>query len=218
MKLPNGYGSVIRLSRHRRKKFAARVTVGWTDDGRQIKKYLGTFNTREEALNALANYNQNPFDVDLRKLTFAEVYNLWCRQKFKDEPIKSVYVAAYKNLALLHKMTFSMLRKRHIQAVIDACTLSVQAKSHMKSVCSQMFKYAIDQEIVTTNYATLVELPNKEESKLHKPFSREELAQLWQSSDMGARVALILCYTGLRPTELTQIKTADVNLSGRYTV
>ena len=59
MKLTN-----VRLSRHRRKKFAARVTVGWTDDGRQIKKYLGTFNTREEVLNALANDNQNPFDVD----------------------------------------------------------------------------------------------------------------------------------------------------------
>ena len=47
--------------------------------------------------------------------------------------------------------------------------------NHMKSVCSQMFKYAIDQEIVTTNYATLVELPTKEESE----------------EDLGANVALI---------------------------
>lgn len=132
MKLPNGYGSVIRLGRHRRKQFAARVTVGWTDDGKQIKKYLGTFQTRQEALNALANYNQNLFDVDMRKLTFAEVYALWSRCKFKEEQIKPVYIAAYKNLSALHDLTFF----------------------HMKSVCSQMYRYAIDMETVATNYAS----------------------------------------------------------------
>ncbi len=104
MKLPNGYGSVTRLPSHRTKPYAARVTVGWTDDGKQIKKYLGTFRTRQEALNALANYNQSPFDVDLRKLTFAEVYDLWSRYKFKGKPIKPVYAAAYKNLSALHDM------------------------------------------------------------------------------------------------------------------
>lgn len=217
MKLPNGYGSVVRLSKRRRNRYAARVTVGWTDDGKQIKKYLGTFRTREEALNALANYNQNPYDIDMRKLTFAEVYDLWCKQKFKGEPVKSVYVAAYKNLSALHDMIFSALRKRHIQAVIDSCPLSVQAKSHMKSVCSQMYRYAIDMEIVATNYASLVELPTKENSQLHKPFSGDELARLWENTeDTGAKIALILCYTGLRPTELAQIRTADVDLAKRY--
>ena len=89
-------------------------------------------------------------------------------------------------------MTFYGMRKRHIQAVIDTCPLSVQAKSHMKSVFSQMFKYAIDQEIVTTNYATLVELPTKEETKIHKPFNRAELANLWNhTEDLGAKFGVI---------------------------
>ena len=193
MKLPNGYGSVIKMSHRRRKPFAARVTAGWTEDGRQVKKYLGFFRTREEALNALANYNQNPFDLDLRKLTFAEVYARWCKLKFKDKPVKSMYVAAYKNLAALHDMPFYGIRKRHIQAVIDTCPLSVSAKSQMKSVCSQMFKYAIDEEIVATNYAALVELPANVESEKHKPLSLEELAGLWQNTDeTGARVALFI--------------------------
>ena len=131
--------------------------------------------------------------------------------------LMSVYVAAYKNLSALHDMIFSALRKRHIQAVINSCPLSVQAKSHMKSVCSQMYRYAIDMEVVTTNYASLVELPTKENSQLHKPFSRDELARLWEhTEDTGAKVALILCYTGLRPTELAQIRTADVDLAKRY--
>ena len=168
-------------------------------------------------MNALANYNQNPFDVDLRKLSFAEIYAMWACYKFKDKPVKAVYVAAYKNLAALHNVTFSELRKRHMQTVIDDCPLSVQAKSHMKSLCSQMFKYAIDLEITNMNYATLVELPTRDESKKHKSFSYRELDTLWEhTNELGVKIALILCYTGLRPTELAQIKTADVHLPERY--
>ena len=105
------------------------------------------------------------------KLTFAKVYEMWCNYKFKDEAIKPVYVAAYKNLSELHSLIFSRLRKRHIQAVIDSSSLKVQAKSHMKTVCTQMFKYAIDLEIATTNYTMLVELPLKEESR-HKTLAQ----------------------------------------------
>ena len=77
--------------------------------------------------------------------------------------------------------------------------------------------HAIDLEIATTNYTMLVELPLKEESRLHKPFSGAELAELWKNTgDLGAKVALILCYTGLRPSEFAKIKNADVNLSARY--
>ena len=116
---------------------------------------------------------------------------------------------------ILRRFTnFSRIRKRHIQTVIDDCPLKTQAKSHMKTVCTQMFKFAIDMEIVTTNFAALVELPTTEASELHKPFTREELAALWKhTDDLGARVALILCYTGLRPTELTLIKTTDATLA-----
>ena len=63
-----------------------------------------------------------------------------------------------------------------------------------------MFKYAIDQKIVTTNFASLVELPAKEQSEIHKPFTPEELQILWQNADdFTVKIALILCYTGLRP-------------------
>lgn len=55
----------------------------------------------------------------MKKLTFTEVYERWCRQKFKDASVNPVYVAAYKNLAALQEMTFSRIRKRRMQAAID---------------------------------------------------------------------------------------------------
>jgi len=213
LKLPNGYGSVIKLGGKRRKPYAARITTSWTNDGKQEKKYLGYFKTRQEAMKALADYNENPFDLASRKITFADLYERWCKVKYKDEPVRAGYVSAYKKFAPIHDMPFHEIRKRHIQNVIDNVDLGHSAKSQMKWLCSMMFKYAIDQEIVTTNYASLVELPKAKPSEIHKPFTQQELQIFWQNTDdFGAKIALILCYTGLRPSELLKIKTADVNL------
>ena len=60
-------------------------------------------------------------------------------------------------------------------------------------------------------------MPNKVQSEIHKPFTQEELQILWQNTDsFGVRIALILCYTGLRSLELLEIKTADVNLQKKF--
>ena len=108
-------------------------------------------------------------------MTFAELYEHWSKTKFKDDSVKPEYAAAFKNLSALHKMKFKEIRKRHMQAVIDGSPLKRSAKGHMKVVCNQLFKYAIDQEIVSTNYASLVELPKESQSEIHQPFSEEEL-------------------------------------------
>lgn len=41
MKLPNGYGSVAKLTGNRRRPYMVRITTGFTDDGRQLMKILG---------------------------------------------------------------------------------------------------------------------------------------------------------------------------------
>ena len=74
MRNPNGYGSVFKLSGNRRKPFAVRITQGYTNDGKQIYKYLSYHATRKEAMQALASYNANPYDIDLNNITFSELY------------------------------------------------------------------------------------------------------------------------------------------------
>ena len=217
MKLPNGYGSVIKLSGRRRKPYAARITTSWTQDGKQEKKYLGYFKTRQEAIKALADYNENPFDLASREITFADLFERWKNIKYKEKEMPSEYVSAYKKLAPLYDMPFAEIRKRHIQNVIDSLSVGHSSKNHMKSICTMMFKYAIDQEIVTTNFASLVELPAKTQSEIHKPFTPEELQILWQNADdFTVKIALILCYTGLRPIELLEMKNSDVHLEEKY--
>ena len=217
MKLPNGYGSVVKLSGKRRKPYAARITTSWSADGKQVKKYLGCFKTRQDAYKALADFAENPFDLETKKITFAQLFERWQKAKYKDRNIQGVYIAAFNKLSPLYNMPFADIRKRHIQGVIDSCSAGWQSKSHMKSLCNMLFKYAIDLEIVSTNYASLVELPPKNQSEIHQPFTPEELQILWQNTnDFATKLALILCYTGMRPTELLQIKTADVDLRQKF--
>lgn len=217
MRFPNHYGSIVKLPGNRRRPFAVRITAGWTDDGKQIQKYLGYYAKRTEAIAALAEYNQNPYDLNKDTLTFAQLYDKWAANKYPDGDIPNTYAAAYKRLPALHDMPFSDIRKRHIQGEIDHCELGFSTKKMMKTLCNQLFKYAIDLELVSVNHAQNVDLPTNEQSRIHQPFTPEELATLWQyPDDLGARLALILTYTGLRPTELLKIKTEDVHLQDRY--
>ena len=61
MKLPNGYGSVVKLSGKRRKPYQVRKTVGWHYDEVKDKQVqdmitIGYAATKAEALQMLAEY------------------------------------------------------------------------------------------------------------------------------------------------------------------
>lgn len=71
MKLPNGYGSVYKLSGNRRNPWAARKTAGYNDKGQPRYVFVGYYRTRQDALQGLAEYNGyncegNPKDTTLR--------------------------------------------------------------------------------------------------------------------------------------------------------
>ena len=68
MRLPNSYGAVIKLKGKRRKPFAIRKTVGYNSDGSQIRKFIGYYATRNEALQELALFNENPYDIEYKSI------------------------------------------------------------------------------------------------------------------------------------------------------
>lgn len=75
MKLPNGYGSVTKLSGKRRKPYLVRKTTGYHIDPIKEKKVndyiiIGYAATKAEGLQMLADYNNNPFDTKAAKMTF----------------------------------------------------------------------------------------------------------------------------------------------------
>lgn len=102
MKLPNGYGSVSKVNRKNlRKKYIARITTDIEIDEQgkkhQHKKTIGYFETKEEALNALTNYNMNKDEVNIlyKNITFANLWEEWQNSK-KVQALKSDTIKGYE--------------------------------------------------------------------------------------------------------------------------
>ena len=90
-----------------------RKTIGWEYDpvkDRQIQKYatIGYAATKAEALQMLAEHNQNPLDMQAGKMTFEQVYDQWSKGKFptiSDSNVKG-YEASYNVCTSLYKKVF----------------------------------------------------------------------------------------------------------------
>ena len=81
MRLPNGYGSVTKLSGNRRRPYMVRKTDGFDERGYPIYRIIGYTATREEGLALLAEYNNAPWDVNIRDITLGEMFERWKKLK-----------------------------------------------------------------------------------------------------------------------------------------
>ena len=73
MRLPNGFGGIAKLSGKRRNPWRARITSGWeidekTQKVKQVYTTIGYYPTRQLALQALSDYNTNPYDLDAGRM------------------------------------------------------------------------------------------------------------------------------------------------------
>lgn len=217
MRLPSGYGSIRKLAGKRRRPWAVRITTGWADDGTQIRRYLGYFATRKEAMEALDTYNRSPYNLDARGITFGDLYEKWTEWEYKDDSTPQGYAAAYNNYSAIHGMIWADIKIDAVQDCIDRCPLGYSSKKNMKTLLNKMTKYSDRLELPHREIVSLIRLPEKTLSRIHQPFTAKEIETLWShQDDLGARFALIYIYTGLRPTELLRIKTENVHLEKRY--
>lgn len=223
IRLPNGYGSVYKLSGKRRKPWIAAITIGWNDEGKQIRKIIGTAETSPKALYLLEQYHQNPYDIDDAKMTFEELYEKWFEWKKKDNDISTKtinrYSNAFKYYKTLCKKSFIDINMLMIQQVIDKCEYGYATKSDIKSLYCQMYEYAKVINLPVKNIATkYIKIGNKEKSDMHIPFTEEEIDILWKNVYIIEDVDLILIdiYTGQRPSEL--IDPSEIHLEEKYIV
>ena len=214
MRLPNSFGSIVKLGGNRRRPFAARITTHWAKGETQKYKYLGYYATRKEAMIALSEYNKNPYDLDANSITFAEIFDRWCKEQEGKMTQKnlSAYKSAYKNTTAIQNMKFIDIRKTHLQSVIDEITKGVSTQTKVKHLFGKLYRYALENDIVDKNYAEFVTIPTVEKREERKPFTDEEIEMLWSKSGENEyiEIALILIYSGWRIQELLEITNENV--------
>lgn len=219
MRLPNGYGSVYKLSGKRRKPFIARKTIGWNDEGKQIYRTIGYYETKKLALQALADFNDNPYDIEVSTLTFSDVFDIWKEQKFNDISKSAIngYNAAYETSKELHDVKFVDIKTMHLQSIINNCGKGYDTLRKIRVLYNQLFKYAMENDIVNKDYSSFIDIGKKVEPTSRKPFTEKEIKLLFSMIDSipYTDTILIMIYTGLRIGELLILKPSDINLKER---
>lgn len=248
MKLPNGYGSVTKLSGNRRKPYLARVTLGWITDeqaGKSVQNRvpIGTFRTKKEALQALAEYGANPYDIQNDNMTLAELYEKWTAEYFptlESESSPRTIIAAWRYCHAIHGMRVKDIRARHIKGIMEdgyvipdrgkaagtKVPASAGTKARIKSMFNLMLDYALEYELVDKNYARTFDLSvdiikeKEAATRGHINFNEEEMKKLWENVNTLRFVdwILIQCYMGWRPKELAIIELENINLDKQYII
>lgn len=213
-RLPNGFGSVSKASdaKHRYKPYKAVVTSGRVlgEDGKakQVRKLLGYYKTRTEALDALTEYNRNPFDIVNSGMTFAQVYEAWLPTEKSPSAIHKCKVA-FNHCASLHEMVFSALKVVDLESVLNSYEGNVRAG--VLSLFRKLYLYALRYDIASVNYAERLAPVGVISTKTERvPFTDEEIRELWKhTDDRFCCLLLIGIYSGWRPNELVSLRIED---------
>ena len=226
MRLPNGFGNVSKLSGKRRNPWRARKTAGWTIDEKTQKakqEYItiGYYATRQLALQALSEYNANPYDLDANKITFAEVYEKWSEKKFEEVSDSNIngYKASYKMCEAIYNIKFADLKLTHLQSVVDNSGKNHPSLKKLKILFNQLFDYAVMHEVIPKDrhIVEYLNIGKGEQSTKHYRFTKAEIDTLWRWADGNeyVQVILMLIYSGVRPGELFNTKCSCVDLEER---
>lgn len=224
MRRANGSGSVYKMT-HKplRKPYRAVITIGEDEEGRMIRKTVGTFRTAREALEFLKNYKGDPTVFEKQDVTFGTCFK-WMKADKERQGITASTLANYdlaeRRLDELMDMPIGDVKLIHLQRIVDDNKESSRSTiNKIVLAMSATFVTAIKHDIDVKDYSKFVVRPPAEESTIHSAYTPEEILALWQNQDEGInKLKLIYIYTGMRPRELINLRVENTYLKDGYVV
>ena len=235
MKASNGMGTIVKLSGKRRKPYALKGQGVYTEKG-YYQPLIETFATKKEAEAFRIAYFNNKILEDKEKgikvpkeqkaLLFEDLYKIWLDNKKPAKTSLRNYTSYFSNSKKLHKLDIKSINGILLQKILNELDLSKGTLRNLKSFWKQLFDFAILNDFCEKEYVSFLKLPAEEKGKKtsdrNRIFTAEDLERLWDNlyKDIDRfkilDIILVDCYTGLRPSELLNIKNERVFLEERY--
>ena len=153
-----------------------------------------------------------------------ELFNAWIVSHNTENPksIRNIKFA-WAYCEQLYDTQVQNIRARHISVLFEAPYKTVDdekiyAKPStvklLKSTMNQLCSYAIGRDLMSRNYAKDVNVGTSHVEKHHKSFTAQEMEALWEVSntDKYAKIIIMQCYMGRRPSEILSIRRDNINL------
>lgn len=236
---PNNTGTVVKLSGKRRNPFCARIMSEERDiiTGKKKQICIGTFATREEALNALSLYSlkrtRNISDAEARSLapdlfdriqektqkkvpTFYEIYQILDDEEFSklSKSARKGYGSWIKHFESIYNRPINTITLADLQFIFDNDNSKNGTQVHMKVLCSKIFEYAVIHQFISRDddYTSYIKVADYKQSTKHYPFTLDEIKKLQSVDTSEAHILLIYIYTGLRAGELLHISRDNIHI------
>lgn len=208
----NGSGHITKLAGNRRRPYACRKIIGWTEKGTPKYKYISYHKTYREAEKALAAYNNDPYS--LSSITLTDIYNQWLPMQEGKAPgtIKG-YRVGWNHLEPLHDMLLKDIDRVTLQRFYDELNGTENVAKCVKKVLQPLIDYAVKRgymPLTALNYHQVIDLSSAPLTRSvdRKTIAEEDIMRLWDISDHDdmAKIILVYLYTGLRYSELYNLK------------
>jgi integrase len=207
MRNPNGYGSVVHLKGNRRRPFVVKKTKGWNSKGHPISEIIGYYATREEGMIALAQYNNNPYDIDQARITMEELFRLWLEKKASKlgAANQNSLKTAYGHCKRLYKLKYKEVKAFQMQECIDSCGYGYATQGSIKNLFNHLDRFAFEMDIIDKCYSDLLTCASTPETS-KQPFTDDEIDRLWEIADEPwVDSVLLFLYTGFRISVLLDL-------------
>ena len=191
-----------------------RKTVGYDDRAYPIYQIIGYFPSRKDAMIALSDYNADPYDIELSRITFKELYERWSTTELPKlgKSLQGAHRAAYKYCQRLDNIQYKKLRKFHMQNCIDQCGKSGSTQTNIRNLLSTLDRYAYDQDIIKKCYSTNL-VTGHTVAKPKKLFTKAEIKDI--ELHIGQPYydeTLFMLYTGCRVSEMLTVRCDNIDL------
>ena len=163
----------------------------------------------------LANYNNDPWDVDKAKITFEGLYALWLKKKaskMSEANCRSLKAAA-KHCTKLSDIPYRKIKAFQMQDCIDHCGRGYSTQGAIKNLFGHLDRFALELDVISKCYSDLLTSDPIPETTRDR-FSDDEINRLWEhQNEKWVDSVLVFIYAGWRINELLNLKTADVDLT-----
>lgn len=211
----NGTGSVYKRGN------GYQATITFYRSGVRMTRSKGGFPTKKAAYDYLPILIEETVrKIGYRdKVTLATEYEPWSETALlRLSPSKqTAYRIAWDKLASIHNADITELTIADLQKVVDQQASTYYPARDMKCLLSHIYKRACAEDVIRTNLAEFIVLPELEETEA-SAYTEEEVQKMWtayKEGDTFVGLALIMIYTGMMPGELLACKKTMIDIENQ---